>query len=77
MRRASVKTFGQDRHSLIADPKWQDPAKIEKVRWRPADWPNRFYPYPPISRADLRLAADSPCLRAGENGVDIGADYDY
>jgi hypothetical protein len=71
------KTFAQDRHSFIADPKWQDPAKIEKVRWRPADWPNRFYPYPPIVRADLRLAPDSPCLRAGENGVDIGADYDY
>ena len=31
----------------------------------------------PVNRADLRLAPDSPCLRAGENGVDIGADYDY
>ncbi len=71
------RTHGQDRHSLIADPKWQNPGMIEKVRSRPAGWPDRFFEYAPINRADLRLAPDSPCRRAGENGQTIGADHDY
>jgi hypothetical protein len=71
------KTFGQDRHSFIADPKWQEPAKIENARSRFIDWPNRFHDFAPVNRADFRLAPGSPCLGAGENGVNIGADYDY
>ena len=69
--------FGQDRHSMIADPKWVNPDLVTKLRTRQRGWPNRFFEYEPFSREDLRLADDSPCRGAGEDGADIGADHTY
>jgi hypothetical protein len=66
---------GQSRHSMIADPKWVNPDIIKNIRSRPRGWPSRFFDYKPFTRADVRLAEDSPCKGAGENGSDIGADY--
>lgn len=71
------KTLGRGKHSFAADPKWQNPDTIKRVRSRRRGWPNRFFPYEPIRRADLRLAEDSPCRGRGDNGVDIGADHAY
>jgi len=71
------KTLGRGAHSFIADPKWENPDTIKNVRSRRRGWPSRFFPYEPLKRADLRLAEDSPCRGSGENGVDVGADYEY
>jgi len=69
--------FGQDKHSIIADPKWKNPDLIERLRSRPRGWPDRQFSYPDFNREDLALQSDSPCLGKGENGGTIGADYAY
>ncbi|HUS81560.1 MAG TPA: right-handed parallel beta-helix repeat-containing protein [Armatimonadota bacterium] len=69
------QAMGQGMHSVLADPKWVNPKLIESLRSRPVDWPNRFFDYSPFDRADVALAPDSPCIGAGEGGVNIGADY--
>ena len=71
------KALGRGRHSFIADPKWQHPDTIAKLRKRPRGWPSRFFNYEPFARGDLGLADDTPCRGAGENGTDIGADHSY
>jgi len=75
------KTLGRGKHSFIADPKWQNPRIIRKLRSRPRAWQmrvnTRFLPYEPFTRADVRLADDSPCRGAGDNGADVGAEYSY
>jgi len=69
--------FSQGMHSIIADPKWKDPARVKRLRTRPRGWPSRFFDYPPFARADLALRADSPCVGKGDRGATIGADYSY
>jgi len=71
------ETLGQGKHSFIADPKWRNPSAVKKARTRRRGWPNRFFPYEPLRREAFRLADDSPCRKASENGEDIGADYEY
>jgi hypothetical protein len=69
--------FGQDRHSIIADPKWKNPKLIEKLRDRDRLWPNRFFTYPDFDRADVSVLPDSPCSGKGEGGADMGPDHSY
>ena len=70
--------YGREPHSFMADPKWADPKAVAKARSRARGWPNRFFDYPPLTREELRLAPDSPCVGKGENGSTIGAlDYTY
>ncbi|MBT4821362.1 MAG: hypothetical protein HON70_36975 [Lentisphaerae bacterium] len=69
--------FKQGRHSFIADPKWAKPEAVKAARSRSRGWPNRFFKYEPLRRADFAIAADSPCIGAGENGVTVGADTSY
>jgi len=66
---------GQSKHSIIADPKWVNLDIIKDLRSRPRGWPSRHFDYQPFTRADVRVAENSPCKGAGESGTDIGPDY--
>ena len=67
-----------DKNSIIVtDIKLAYPDKIRRFRSRFRGWPDRFHKFMPMYRKDFKLKADSPTVKAGANGSNIGADWSY